>query len=215
MLDSPAMQALIARAHKHSLPPRHMIMMPGHAPRSLCLILQGSVTLTLEDPDGRELVVGYLNEGDVLGEGLLFPDEELANMAARTRGPVLVAEIGRAGFMELCREYPELLLAFSGQLVQRLRMLSQRVAELAFLDVTGRLAQTLQDLSQRPEAGPHPRGNVVRISRVELARHVGCSREMVGRALKKLFDEDLARPIGRNILVIDGCTNFAETRQAA
>jgi CRP/FNR family cyclic AMP-dependent transcriptional regulator len=44
----------------------------------------------------------------------------------------------------------------------------------------------LLDLCQEPDAMTHPEGTQIRISRQELSRIVGCSREMAGRVLKQL-----------------------------
>ncbi len=75
---------------------------------------------------------------------------------------------------------------------------------LAFLDVAGRLAHILLDLSKKPDAQQHPRGRVVRISRQELARNAGCSREMAGRVLKKLEEDGLVRDAGEGRFVAAG-----------
>lgn len=201
MLDSDAFNAFIARAHKRSLPPKHTLLHAGDVPESLFLILEGSVSLLLEDSDGREMVLDYLNAGEFFGEACLFPDQELGGAVVRTRGPTLVAELDFRAFRSLVSEHPGCMLEVAAQLASRLRKASERVANLAFLDVAGRLTRTLHDLARKPDAKPHPQGIVVRISRMELARHVGCSREMAGRALKKLREDGMVRAQGRNILV--------------
>jgi CRP/FNR family transcriptional regulator, cyclic AMP receptor protein len=201
MLDSQAIDAYIRRAHKRSLPPKHTVIHAGDRPQSLYLILEGSVSVVLEDDDGREMVLDYLNPGEFFGEICLFPEQELRSAIVRTRGPTLVAELDYEAFRELVAEFPECMFEIAGQLARRLRETGQRVANLAFLDVAGRLAHTLQDLARKPDAQPHPAGRVVRISRMELARHVGCSREMAGRALKRLYDDGVVRLQGRNILI--------------
>nr|AYV99740.1 CTP-2F1-CRP [synthetic construct] len=57
---------------------------------------------------------------------------------------------------------------------------------LAFLDVTGRIAQTLLNLAKQPDAMTHPDGMQIKITRQEIGQIVGCSRETVGRILKML-----------------------------
>ncbi|MFC4251660.1 cyclic nucleotide-binding domain-containing protein [Sinimarinibacterium flocculans] len=206
MLDSNAIAAFIARAHKRSLPPKHTVLHAGDRPQSIYLILEGSVSVMLEDGDGREMVLDYLNPGEFFGEICLFPEQEVRSAMVRTRGPTLVAELDYEAFRRFVAEHPDCMFEIAGQLARRLRETGQRVANLAFLDVAGRLARTLHDLARKPDAQPHPFGKLVRISRMELARHIGCSREMAGRALKKLHDDGLVRPQGRNILIfpLDG-----------
>jgi CRP/FNR family cyclic AMP-dependent transcriptional regulator len=83
----------------------------------------------------------------------------------------------------------------------RLRRTSQKVGNLAFMDVTGRIARTLMDLSKEPDAMTHPDGMQIRITRQELGRIVGCSREMVGRVLKNLEEQGLITAQGKTIVV--------------
>ena len=84
----------------------------------------------------------------------------------------------------LSRRHPEeILYAMGAQLSQRLMQTSTKVGHLAFFDVTGRIARTLLDLCKEPDAMTHPDGMQIRITRQEIGRIVGCSREMAGRVL--------------------------------
>jgi CRP/FNR family cyclic AMP-dependent transcriptional regulator len=71
------------------------------------------------------------------------------------------------------------------------------------MDVTGRVARTLIDLCKEPDAMTHPDGMQIRITRQELGRIVGCSREMVGRVLKSLEEQDLISASGKTIVVFN------------
>ncbi|MDM4770043.1 cAMP-activated global transcriptional regulator CRP [Solimonas sp. SE-A11] len=202
MLDKPAVQAFVAQAHKKSYPPKHTLIHAGDDPQSLFYILEGSVSILLEDEDGREIVLAYLNPGDFFGEMCLFPEQQTRTAIVRTRSPTLVAEIGYQAFRGFVRQYPEIMFEVAGQLSARLRDTSRRLGDLAFLDVAGRLAHALLDLSKKPDALPNPRGVLVKVSRQELARIVGCSREMAGRVLKKLEEDGMVASQGRSILVL-------------
>ena len=83
----------------------------------------------------------------------------------------------------------------------RLKKTSRKVSDLAFTDVKGRVARTLIDLCKEPDAMTHPDGMLVKITRQELGRIVGCSREMVGRVLKDLEDDHLISVSGKSIVV--------------
>jgi len=89
----------------------------------------------------------------------------------------------------------------SMQMAQRLRDTTRKVGDLAFLDVTGRVARTLLDLSKEPDAMTHPDGMQIKITRQEIGRIVGCSREMVGRVLKVLEQQDLVWVKGKTMVV--------------
>ena len=89
----------------------------------------------------------------------------------------------------------------AGQLAKRLRDTSRKVIDLAYLDVTGRVASTLLDLAKQPDAMTHPEGMQIRITRQEIAKIVGCSREMAGRVLKELQQQSLISAHGKTIVV--------------
>ncbi len=86
-------------------------------------------------------------------------------------------------------------------MAERLRKTTQKVSDLAFLDVTGRVARTLLDLTRQPDAMTHPDGMQIKITRQEIGRIVGCSREMVGRVLKTLVDQGLVSVKGKTMVV--------------
>jgi CRP/FNR family cyclic AMP-dependent transcriptional regulator len=86
-------------------------------------------------------------------------------------------------------------------LTRRLLHTSRKVSRLAFMDVTSRIARTLVDLCSEPEAMSHPKGTQIRISRQEISRIVGCSREMAGRVLKQLQEEGKLWARGKTIVV--------------
>ena len=69
------------------------------------------------------------------------------------------------------------------------------------MDVTSRVARTLVDLCEEPDAMSHPQGTQIRISRQEISRIVGCSREMVGRVLKQLEEEGKISVAGKTIVI--------------
>jgi CRP/FNR family cyclic AMP-dependent transcriptional regulator len=88
------------------------------------------------------------------------------------------------------------------QLAHRLRRMDQKIGDLAFLDVAGRVARTLTELSKEPGAMTHPDGMLVRITRLELGDIVGASREMVGRVLVVLEEQGLIRVDGKSVVVL-------------
>lgn len=203
MLNKPLIQLFVKQAHKRSFPAKHTIIHAGDNPASIYLILEGSVSILLENSDGREIVLAYLGPGHFFGEVCLFPGQNLRTAIVRTRSPAtLVAETAYPAFRQFSLEHPELMYEIAGQLAMRLHDTSQRLGDLAFLDVAGRVAHILIELSQKPDALKHVSGSMVRISRQELARNAGCSREMAGRVLKKLEEDGLVSVQGRNVVVL-------------
>lgn len=203
ILARPAVQSFISHARKRSFPPKHTIVHSGDEPDALYLILEGSVSVLKEDDSGREIVLAYLNPGEFFGEMCLFREQKARTAAVRTRTPALVAEMGYQAFRSFNRENADIMFEVAGQLASRLRDTSRRLSDLAFLDVAGRVAHELLNLTKLPDAKKHPRGVQVSISRQELARIVGCSREMAGRVLKRLEEDGAVMTQGRSVVVLD------------
>lgn len=192
----------LAHCHRRRYPAKSTIIYAGDTSDALYYIISGSVTVLIEDSDGREMIVAYLNAGDFFGEMGLFDDNNNARSAwVRAKGPCEVGEISYTKFHEISDKHPEILLAMGKQLAYRLRATTRKVGDLAFMDVTGRIARTLLDLCKEPDAITHPDGMQIRITRQEIGRIVGCSREMVGRVLKTLEEQHLISAKGKTMVV--------------
>ena len=197
----PDIDNFLAQCHRRKYPAKSTLIYAGDESDALYYIVKGSVTVIIEDDDGREMIMAYLNEGDFFGEMGLF--DEAANRSAwiKAKTECEVAEISYSKFKELSTEDADILFAVSAQIAGRLRATTRKVGDLAFLDVTGRVARTLIDLCKQPEAMTHPDGMQIKITRQEIGRIVGCSREMVGRVLKNLEVQGLVSVKGKTMVV--------------
>ncbi|NEX17277.1 MAG: cAMP-activated global transcriptional regulator CRP [Halochromatium sp.] len=178
----------------------------GEPAESLYYLIDGSVTALIEDDDRHELTLAYINKGEFIGEMGLFHNLTKRSVIVRTREPCTIAEISYLRMHQLLqRELSEyalgLMFAIGSQLSQRLRQTSRQVGDLAFLDVTGRIAGALLELCKQPDAMTHPDGMQIKITRQDLGRMVGCSREMAGRVLKTLEEKGHISAAGKTIVV--------------
>lgn len=195
---------ILAHCHKRRYTNKSTIIYAGDRCESLFFILQGSVTILIEDDDGKEMIIAYLNPGDFFGELGLFGGSTLEQERSawvRAKTECEVAEISYTKFRELTQQDPDMLYALGNQMADRLRNTTRKVGDLAFLDVTGRVARTLLDLCKQPDAMTHPDGMQIKITRQEIGRIVGCSREMVGRVLKNLEEQGLVYVKGKTMVV--------------
>jgi CRP/FNR family cyclic AMP-dependent transcriptional regulator len=199
--EIPVLDRFISHCHIRHFAAKTPVVNAGDASNSLFLVINGSVAVVVEDEDGNEIVVAYLNRGEFFGEMGLFSEDATRTAWVRTRTECQLAEISYPRFRELAHSDPDLLFALSGQLAARLKRTTRKVSDLAFLDVTGRIARTLLDLCGQPDAMTHPDGMQIRISRQEIGRIVGCSREMAGRVLKALEEQGLIGASGKTIVV--------------
>ncbi|WP_339543930.1 cAMP-activated global transcriptional regulator CRP [Pseudomonas sp. RA_35y_Pfl2_P32] len=180
------------------------IICAGDRSDTLFFMIKGSVTILIEDDDGREMIIAYLNPGDFFGELGLFEQagqEQERSAWVRAKVECEVAEITYSKFRELSQQDPDILYVLSGQIAQRLRNTTRKVGDLAFFDVTGRVARCLLELCKQPDAMTHPDGMQIKVTRQEIGRIVGCSREMVGRVLKDLEERNLVNVKGKTMVV--------------
>lgn len=192
----------LTHCHRRRYPNRATIIYEGDSCDTLYYIISGSVSVVLEDNGGKEVIVAYLNPGDFLGEMGLFEQTEDRSAWCRTRNQSEIAEISYANFNAYVHDHTEIVFTIGRQMATSLRNTTRKVGDLSFFDVTGRVARTLIDLAKEPDAMTHPLGMQIRITRQEIGRIVNCSREMAGRVLKNLEEQELVTVSGKTIVVL-------------
>jgi len=206
-LDVEALNRFLSCCHRRKFPKKTTIIRPGDLANTLYYIISGSVTISYENDEGKELILAYLNAGDFIGEMGLFMSTERREVMVKTKENSELAEIGyqRLGNLflsDLKDDSAQILYYIGTQLTHRLLQTSRKVHRLAFLDVTGRISRTLMDLCKEPHSMTHPDGTQIKISRQEIAKIVGCSREMAGRVLKDLQEQGNLAVKGHTIVVL-------------
>jgi len=206
MITNEALAQFLHLCHTRTYPAKVTIIRPGDEGDKLLFILEGSVSVSVEDEDGRELILAYLNKHEFVGEVGVFKGPEIRTVTVKTRTQCQLAEISyerlHQSLKRELRDYaPEVLSMLGEQISARLLITSRKYQDLAFMDVEGRIARTLLDLAQEPDAITHPDGMQIHITRQEIGRIVGCSREMAGRVLKELKNKGLITAHGKTIVV--------------
>ena len=197
----PTLEWFLSHCHIHKYPAKSTLIHAGEESDTLYYIVKGSVAVLIKDEDGKEIILSYLNQGDFIGELGLFEEQAERTAWVRAKQPCEIAEISYKKFKQLIQVNPEILMKLSSQMAYRLHSTSQKVGDLAFLDVSGRIAQTLLHLAKQPDAMTHPDGMQIKITRQEIGQIVGCSRETVGRILKMLEEQRLIQAHGKTIVV--------------
>jgi CRP/FNR family cyclic AMP-dependent transcriptional regulator len=201
--DVPAMSRFLSLCRIRTVPAKTVVIHAGDLPDILYYIVDGSVEVMIEDEDGNEMVLSYLNKGQFFGEMGLFYEQPTRSAWVRTRTESEIAEMTYPRFRQIASESPGLIFELATQLATRLDRTNRKLGDLAFVDVTGRVAHAIMDLCNEPDAMTHPEGMQIKVSRQELSRLVGCSREMAGRVLKVLEEQGLVRANGKTIVVFN------------
>ena len=159
-----------------------IIVEQGRKSDALFILLSGRARVITSDARGREVILAVLEAGDYLGEMSLIDNEpHSATVRAEVQTDVLV--LGRAEFSTCLPDNSSLSYAILRGLVARLRNADRQIESLALLDVYGRVARALLDMAEDEEGRRVIRSKV---SRQDLAKVVGASREMVSRVMKDL-----------------------------
>src|SRR5690606_22432250 len=92
--DRAAMENFLGMCHRRRYPGKTAIIRPGDSANILYYVIDGSLTVSSEDEEGRELILAYLNRGEFIGEMGLFVETPRREVMVRTRTPCELAEIG-------------------------------------------------------------------------------------------------------------------------
>jgi CRP-like cAMP-binding protein len=131
------------------------------------------------------VILDVLSAGDYVGEiSLIDGKSHTANVQAEVQCDLLV--LGHAEFTRCLNENHAMSNSVIKGLVQRLRKADEKISSLALMDVFGRVAQTLMGFSE--EAGEQRLVIRDKITRQDIAKMVGASREMVSRVMRD-FEE--------------------------
>ncbi len=178
-------EALAATVSKKRFKRGEILVEQGKKTDALYIVLTGRTRVVMADNKGREVILATLASGDYVGEMSLIDDApHSATVVADQQVDVLV--LGRDSFLRCLGENLEMSHAVMRGLVQRLRKASENISSLALMGVYGRVAKVLLD-----SAEPDATGALMirdKVSRQDVAKMVGASREMVSRVMKD-FEE--------------------------
>lgn len=175
------------------------IVEQGKKSDALSIILTGRARVMSTDDRGREVILATMSPGDYVGEMSLIDDEpHSATVRAEIQTDVLI--LGRLQFARCLPENSSMAYAVMKGLVHRLRHADRKIESLALMDVYGRVARALLESAEEDGEG----NTVIRdkISRQDLAKMVGASREMVSRVMKDLEDRGFIETRGDNSLLV-------------
>ena len=190
-----ARMAALRKVARHST-----IVRVGDVTDALFVIVSGSAKVLNRDTEGREVILSLLGAGECFGEmGLIDGSPRSADVVACEPTELLV--IAKSDFARALADNVDLCLNIMKSLVDRLRVANRKIESLALMDVYGRVAKLLLEFSEL-ENGQR----VIRrkISKQDMAKMVGASREMVSRVMKDLENSGYVRTEeGRVVLAVD------------
>ena len=176
------------------------IFRQGDRVRGLHILCQGLVKMRFITQEGRDLLIRFCRPGETLN-GITLEEHAFSAVAA---GASTVGFITRAKAMDIIKRYPKLGLEIERRFSQDGQLLLQRMADLAYESIEGRLAHVLLSLGRRHGV---PEEDGLRIdlpfSQQDLAEMIGASRQAVNHELRKLTENGLIHVERCRITILD------------
>lgn len=204
-VDDDALRMLADTAVCRTTAKGEHIMKRGAKGDALYVVLRGRFKVTATDRTGRKLTLSVLATADVFGEMALIDGQaRSADVFSISSGAVLV--IDRATFMALSATYTGIVWTLMSLVVRRLRRLTERIEDRAFLDLEHRLAKRLYEAAEDvggSRDGRLMRGSSIAFTQQDLADIVDASRERVNRQLAAWSREGFVSVERRRIRLLE------------
>ena len=175
-----------AVATEKGYPKNAVVLTEGEMGDSLFMIQSGKVKVFIGDEDGREITLKILGPGDFFGEMSMI-DKQPRSASVTTIEAATFLVLSHAAFERCVEQAPRIANMVMRVLAQRVREADRKIGTLALMDVYGRVASTLLELSV------YSNGKLM----------VGASREMVNRILKDLSDRGFISIESKSITIIN------------
>ena len=198
-LDEPQLGVLARVIVRRSFGRNAKIIGAGDPTDSLYIVISGRLKVLMSDEQGREVILSILGPGEFFGEmGLL--DDSLRSASVVTLEACELLTISKTDFKRSLAENFELSLNVMRGLVQRLREADRKIGSLALMDVYGRVARLLLEMAEDIDG---EKVVVNKLSKQDIAKMIGASREMVSRVMKDLQLGGYLEVRGRAIVLRD------------
>jgi CRP/FNR family transcriptional regulator, cyclic AMP receptor protein len=176
------------------------ILRAGDRTDFIYIIHSGALKVLVSDEEGREVILSMIGPGEFFGEmGVIDDNPRSATVVATVPSELIV--FTKSDFKRCLAENFDVSLFIMRNLVRRLRTADRKIETLALMDVFGRVAQLLREMSELDKDSGR---RVVKrkISKQDIAKMIGASREMVSRVMKDLALQGLIEETDKGIVLL-------------
>ena len=176
------LRALAMMVMRRHAPRGSVIMAEGDPVDSLYIVISGRLKVMMGEADGKEVILGILGPGEFFGEmGLIDDRPRSASVIAIE--PCELLSVTKRAFKKCLLENYQVAMTVLRVLVRRLREADRKIGSLAMLDVYGRVARLLLDMSETVDG---QKVVTKRLPKQDIAKMIGASREMVSMVMRDL-----------------------------
>jgi CRP-like cAMP-binding protein len=196
------LEALLELSTQRQIKAKKLICEKGDPGNELFIIIAGKLKARTTSDDGREVILGFIEEGEIFGEMAIIDGlARSADVVAVQDSEFLVIE--RKDFLPFLEAHPSASLGIMKALTLRLRKVDGLLEDTRFLDLKARLAKTLLQLTQ--DHGRTVVGGGIRIdfkvSQEELGFIVGATRENVNKLVRAWVEEGVLETSQSTVIV--------------
>lgn len=166
------------------VPAKEIIFSEGMPCAFYYQLVSGRVRWVNINDEGKEFIQTIIEPGECFGEFPLFDDEPFAATAIADEDSVII-RLHRSTFHQLIKENPDLHLAFSKLLTQRLRFKFLILKELAKHNPENSIS-TLLHYFKQSQKNICTKCNRIKLTRQQIADMTGLRVETVIRTIKTL-----------------------------
>jgi len=165
--------------------PRESIVEKGDPARELFVLLRGRAKVLTRGAEGADAALNVMGPGQVFGEvALLDGQPRSATVIALEKCEIAVVDV--QAFRDFLLASPPVALKLLGVMAGRVRELTTRLEDRAFLDVPARLAKQLLWLAHNHGEPTAAGAQIeVRLSQQELGDLIGATRESVNKHISE------------------------------
>ena len=182
MLSEVQLQLLTQVLSRKAYPKNSTIIAAGDPTDAMYIVVSGRLKVVMSDKEGQEVILAILNQGEFFGEmGLIAQAPRSATVT--TIEPCELLTITRADFTKCLQGNFDLTMNVIRGLVKRLREADKKIGSLALMDVYGRVARLLLEMAETIDG---QKVITKKLTKRDIAKMIGASREMVSRVMKEL-----------------------------
>jgi CRP/FNR family transcriptional regulator/CRP/FNR family cyclic AMP-dependent transcriptional regulator len=203
-LEDAELNAIAAIAQRKRYGSRETVVQQADAGGELFVIVSGHLKVVSAGTDGRDNALNVMGPGEVFGEiSLLDGEPRSATVTSLDRCELLI--IRRDPFMRLLESSARMSIELLKVLTKRVRKLTERSEDIAFLRVGGRLAKRVAELADA-YGEKLPDGSLrlpFKLSQQEIGDLVNATRESANKQIKQWEDEGLVAQDSGYLVVRD------------
>lgn len=202
-LSKPELDKVAAIAQERTIPKKKIIYTPEDKSEAMFILKKGRVRIFKLSAEGKMITLAILKDKDIFGAMSLIKGGA-SKAYAETLDDSYICAIRQEDFHNLIKEIPEIALGMVEKINQKLKEAEDRIEDLVFRDVPGRIASVLLKLSEQ-FGKDSSAGTMIsfKITHQELADMVGTTRETATVILNELKEDEVLKIEDKYITVID------------